>query len=256
MKYKKLLIFITSLIFITTLAFSSIFVFKVAEINLTTIEVNGSSSQINVISSEYAKSYEGKNILFINSKKFKSELENLSGYIKVNKFEKVYPNKINLEIEERVEVFSLKHNGTYYVFDENLTLLTQKKDNINNVNYLPNIELDLNLSDYNENSFLNGRYLELYDEETRKTLNALKETVLERKENIKSIKINVRSDGKINRFLLITMTEGMEIQIDKSNERAKDKLLKLFEYYDACNNKGDTVRRYVTLRDNGEIVVV
>jgi hypothetical protein len=52
------------------------------------------------------------------------------------------------------------------------------------------------------------------------------------------------------------MTEGMEIQIDKANILVKDKLIKLFEYYDLCENKGDVIKRYVTLKENGDIVVV
>ncbi len=256
MKYKKLLIFITSLIFISTLVFSSVFLFKIAEINVTSHKIKGSNNFIDVVLEEYAKTYEGKNLIFKSSKNIKSDLENLSGYIKVNKVEKVFPNKLNIEVEERAEVFSLKYNGDYYVFDETLKLLTKKSENVNNVNGLSNVELYLNLSDFNENGFLNSDKLEFYDQEMKNTFAEISGLILERKENIKSIKVNVRSDGKINRFLLFTMTEGIEIQIDKSNERVKDKLEKLFEYYDACENKGDTVRRYITLRDSGEIVVV
>ena len=256
MKYKKLLIFITSLIFITTLFFSSIFLFKIAEINVTTRKISGSNNYIDVLTTEYAKNYKGKNIIFTASENIKSDLENLSSYIKVNKIEKVFPNKLNIEVEERLEVFSLKYNEEYCVFDENLKLLSVKKENVNNINGLNNVELVLSLSDYNETLFASSKVLEFYDEQTQEMFDIIKSIVVERKDNIKSISVNVRSDGKINRFIVVTMTEGMEIQIDKSNERVKDKFDKLFEYYDSCDNKGDTLRRYVTLRDNGEIVVV
>ncbi len=256
MKYKKLLIFITSLIFVTALIFSSVFLFRIAEINLTVNSLRGSNENVNGVVSTYMKSYEGKSIVLSSKKKIKLELEGLSKYVKVISVEKVFPNKLNVEVEERLETYALEYQNAYYIFDEDLKLLDKKQENLNNINYMPNIELILNLSDYNEKSFLNEKSLNFYDSETQNCFEIIKQKVLDRRENIKSITVNVRTDGKINKYLVLTMTEGLEIQIDKSNERLEDKLNKLFEYYDQSENKGDTVKRYVTLKDNGEIVVI
>ncbi len=256
MKYKKLLIFITSLIFVTTLAFSLVIIFKIAEIDLTVSTVKGSNENVTAVVSERLNSYNGKNIIFTSANNIKKELESLSGYVKVKSVKKVFPNRLNVEIEERVEVFSVKYKNEYYVLDEDLKILLKKQENFNNVNGLPNIFLDLSLSDYNEKTLVSTKTLTFYDEEIEKAFSEIKDLILQRKENIYSIKVNVRSDGKLNRYLLFTMTEGMEIQIDKANLLAKDKLIKLFEYYDSSENKGDTVKRYVTKRDDGEIVVV
>lgn len=256
MKYKKLLIFITSLIFITTLIFSSVFLFKVAEIDLAVNSVKGSNENIHDVAVEYLNSYKGKNIIFTNAKGISEELEQLSGYVKVNGVQKVFPNKLAVDIEERLEIFTIKYQNEYYVLDENFKTLVKKQENVNNINGLPNILLDISLSDYNEDTLVSSKTLALYDKEMVKAFNEMKDLILSRKENITAIKVNVRSDGMLNRYLVFTMTEGMEIQIDKVNELSKDKLSKLFEYYDSTENKGDTIRRYVTLRDDGEIVVV
>ncbi len=256
MKYKKLLIFITSLIFVTALIFSSVFLFRIAEINLTVNSLRGSNENVNGIVSTYMEAYEGKSIVLSSKKKIKSELEGLSKYVKVVNIKKVFPNKLSVEVEERLETYALEYQNAYYIFDEDLKLLDKKQENLNNINYMPNIELILNLSDYNESSFLNEKSLDFYDIETQNYFEIIKQKVLDRRENIKSITVNVRTDGKLNKYLVLTMTEGLEIQIDKSNERLEDKLNKLFEYYDQSENKGDTVKRYVTLKDNGEIVVI
>jgi hypothetical protein len=77
-----------------------------------------------------------------------------------------------------------------------------------------------------------------------------------RRQNVKSITLNVRSDGKLNRFLSFNMTECVVIQIDKVEEYTADKLNKLFNYYDALENKGDIIKKYVTKLENGDIVVL
>lgn len=256
MKYKKLLIFITSLIFVTTLVFSSVFFFKIAEIDLTVNSVIGSNENLDGVLSSRLEKYNGKNILFVSVKDVKKEMENASGYVKVNSVKKVFPNKLAVDVEERVEVFAIKRQNEYYILDENFNTLVKKQENVNNVNGLPNILLDISLSDYDEETLVSSKTLSLYDEKTTDTFNEIKEFLLLRRENIASIKVNVRSDGMINRYLVFNMTEGMEIQIDRSNVLSKDKLVKMFEYYDSSENKGDTTKRYVTLLDTGEIVVV
>ena len=256
MKYKKLLIFITSLIFIMTLIFSSVFLFKIAEIDVTVNSVVGSNENINGIVKEHVGLYQGKNLIFISTNKIEEELEKISGYVKVKSVVKVFPNKLLVSVEERVEVYAIKYQGEYWIFDEDFKTLIKKQDNLNNVNELSNIVLEISLSDYNEETLKSANSLSLYDDEMQNTFNEIKNLIVSRKENIKSIKVNVRSDGKINRYLSFVMTEGMEIQIDKVNVRTTDKLNKLLEYYDLCENKGDTIKRYVTLRDDGEIVVV
>ena len=256
MKYKKLLIFITSLIFVTTLIFSSVFLFKIAEIDLTVNSVVGSSENVNGIVSNCLETYKGKNLIFASTDKIEGELEKASGYVKVKSVNKVFPNKLSVEVEERVEVYAIKYQEEFWILDEDFKTLVKKEDNLNNINGLPNILLDISLSDFDENTLKSSNTLSIYDSEMQKAFNEIKDLVVERKENIKSIKLNVRSDGQLNRYLSFTMTEGIEIQIDKANISIKDKLIKLFEYYDLCENKGDVIKRYVTLKDNGEIVVV
>ena len=256
MKYKKLLIFITSLIFFTTLIFSSVFLFRIAEIDLTVNSVVGSNENVNGVVSTCLEEYKGKNLIFVNTNKLEDELENISGYVKVKSIDKAFPNKLQVTVEERVEIYAINYQDEYWVLDEDFKTLTKKAENVNNINGLPNVLLDVNISDFNETSLKSSSILSFYDEYIQNSFNEIKDLIVSRKENIKSIKVNVRSDGQLNRYFSFTMTEGMEIQIDKVNISTKDKLLKLFDYYDSCENKGDAIKRYVTLKENGEISVV
>ncbi len=245
----------TSLIFITTLVFSFIYVFKTAEIQVSSYEIEGSNNNITSISNEVLSSYHKKNLIFISKKKLKSKLESKSGYINVKSIEKNLPNKLIVTIEERREVYSFKVNDKYMILDENLRVLIEKDQNINNVNALTNIEIKANLADYDANLLSTGADFKFYDEEINKSFEILRSFIIERKENVKAVEVNVRTDGQINKYLLFTMTEGLTIQIDKANENLEDKLIKMFEYYDSTENKGDTQKRYVTKLTTGEIVV-
>ena len=246
----------TSLIFITTLVFSFVFVFKTAEIQVSSFEIEGSNNDISELTLDYLNDYYKKNLIFISKKKIKSNLEELSGYISVKLVEKKLPNKLIVKVEERREVYSFKVNDKYMILDENLKVLAQKDKNVNNINGLSNVEIKANLSDYDVNLLTKGCDFKFYDEDINRGFTLLKSYVINRKENIKSIEVNVRSNGKINKYLLFTMTEGLTIQIDKAGEDLEDKLIKMFEYYDLLENKGDTVKRYVTKLNTGEIVVV
>ncbi|MBO5926926.1 MAG: FtsQ-type POTRA domain-containing protein [Clostridia bacterium] len=256
MKYKKLLLFTTSLIFIITLVFSLAYVFRVAEINVKCNELSGSNEPISEMANLYLEDYYQENIIFLNKNRIKEDLENISGYIEVKKVEKKYPNKLIVEIVERREVYSFKSGNDFWALNESFNVITKKSENVNNLTGLPNVEIVVNLADYDDSKLIKGGKLSLYDNKTAESFNIIKQLVVERKENLKSITVNVRSDGKVNRYLLVTMTEGMVFQIDKSDEFLMDKLLVMFEFYDAFENKGDEIKRYVTKLDSGEIKVV
>lgn len=256
MKYKRLLLLITSLIFITALVCCFFTMFKTAEINVSASQIENSSEDILSLSTSSLEKYHKKNLVFINKANIKSELESLSGYISVDKIEKKFPNKLNIKISERKEAYAIKLSNKYAIVDNNYVIIKIKDENVCNIDSLPLIEFKVNIADYDETHINEGKSFLLYDEKINSVLKTLSPFISARRENVKSIAVNVRSDGKLNRFLSFKMTEGVEIQIDKVDEFSEDKLLKLFDYYDSLENKGDIQKKYVTKLDGGEIVVL
>ena len=256
MKYKKLLLLITSLIFFTALFCSFFAVFKTAEIFVCCKQIENSPEDLSNSTKVLLEKYHNKNLVFINKDKLKNEIESLSGYIKVDDIDKKFPNKLNVYISERKEEYAIKLLNGYLIVDSEYKVLKVNDKNCNNVDNLPLIEFNVNVADYDETIIKQGTRFTLYDTATNNVLSTLSTYLKNRRQNVKSITINVRSDGKLNRFLTFEMAEGVIIQIDKVDENTVEKLEKLFNYYDTLENKGDIVKKYVTKLESGDIVVL
>ncbi|MBO7215347.1 MAG: hypothetical protein J6V66_07665, partial [Clostridia bacterium] len=83
MKYKKLLVLITCLLFVTVAIFCFASAFKVTDIELETITVDGSNENVSELAKDYLDDYNAKNLLFISKNAIISDLESLSGYLSV-----------------------------------------------------------------------------------------------------------------------------------------------------------------------------
>lgn len=106
--------------------------FKLPYFNIATIEILGNSNASKDEIVEAAKIKLGSNIFyesFVDSKKRITE----NPYILNVKFKKVLPNKIEIQIEERVAVFYGKVNKVYYILD-NKGILLEKRSDIKNKN--------------------------------------------------------------------------------------------------------------------------
>ena len=255
MKYKKLLIFVTSLIFLVTLVVSFVTIFKVAEIELHVVEIENSNVELKESCVNVLENYKNKNLIFIKKSNVENELKSTSGYVKVVSLEKAYPNRLVISVEEREEAYAVKAGDKYAVLDKDFNVLAVKNENVNNLNKA-NVEIKSDLSNYDESLLVVGGAFKLYDDSSTAILNTISPKIVEMRENLKSIFVNVKSDGQDNRFIRLTFVEGLEIEIDKVDEYTLEKLEKAFDYYKNSSNKGDTVKKYVTKLVTGEIVVL
>ena len=106
--------------------------FKLPYFNIATIEILGNSNASKVEINEAAKIKLGSNIFsasFVESK----ERIIKNPFILGVKFKKVLPNKIVIQVEERVAVFYGKVKNTYYILD-NKGILLEKRSDIKNMN--------------------------------------------------------------------------------------------------------------------------
>lgn len=253
MKYRKLLVLITCLLFVTVAVFCFASAFKVKEIELNATTVSGSSENIEEKVSNYLERYSNKNLLFIDEEDIKKGIISISGYVELISVEKVMPNKIVVDVCEKLECFSFVNGSNYYALDSKLNVLAKKEDLLNNVDKNPNVLLTLSSSDYNSNVEL-SKQLSVFD---GKTLNALllsSNILFENREDLSEVIVTTKRDGYTYRTFTLKMKEGVEFIIYNVVDETLLKLAKTFEYYEKLSNKGSGTYN-VVLSDNGEILI-
>ncbi len=256
MKYKRLLVFVTSMIFFTALVICFFAVFKTAEIYVDVNAVSGSNEEVADKVQALLKDKEGKNLLFISTEDIEKEINGASSYAKVTKVVKKYPNKLEVFVEERVEKFAIQYENKYYTLDEELHVLNVKDTNVNNIDGLPNLLISFDIADIDTSTIKIGENLKIYDEKTMAYFKGNINALVEKRGDIDSIAITVKKEKFYFRRLTLKMREGMVINIDKADIRTDEKILKALEFYYASPNKGDYTEYFVNVLDStGEINV-
>ncbi len=267
MKYKRLLTAVTILLFIVVAVISFSYLFKINDIKLSVTHIENSSEDIDGKITEYSKSLEGKNILFLNEKSIKEDLLKMSPYIEVVSIMKNYPSQIKITVREMKESFSIKIEDKYYVVDNHLRILAIKDKNENNVDGLKNIELIVNGSDIDLSNLKEGKTIKFIDEETSKYLLSNSNTIIENvvinnienfslmREDVASIKINVLTNGNVNRKIILTTNEGMIVNFDNADIRLNDKI----EFFNSWYKDINTIKSgeyTITIDNNSNEIAV
>ncbi len=253
MKYKRLLVSVTVLLFIVVAVFSFNFLFKISDVQLSVTYVENSTENISEKVSEYSKTLEGKNLLFLKTSDIESEIMQISPYVNVDKIEKTYPCSIKISVTELEEVFTLKANNKYYMLDTSLRILNENIVNENNVTKKPNLVIVADESDYK--NLIIGSRLEFLDSVTNNYILSLTSKIKEFSENITQIEVNVLTGGVFNRTLTITTIEGMTVQFDNANVQTLEK----FDFFKTWYSLQETVKDgnyFITIdKFSNEIVV-
>ena len=256
MKYKRLLVFVTSMIFVSALIICFFAMFKTAEIIVNVKTVNGSNEQVTEKVEESLSDAYGKNLLFISTEDIKNQVNSLSSYAKVIEVVKHYPNKLEIVVEERLEKFSVEYNGEYYAIDGELHVLSKKNVNENNVDNNPNVLLKFDVADIDANTLQIGSTLKIYDEKTLNYLLTNADKLYLNRGDISSIEITVKKEKVYFRRLTLKMREAIVINIDKADIKTTEKIEKALEFYSLSPNKGEALEYFVNiLAETGEIVV-
>lgn len=255
MKYKRLLILVTLLISITALIFCGTAILSVAEIKLEITPVQNSTVNLEFEAQKVISKYEKKNLLFIKEEQLKKELENCSGYIKVEKIKKEYPNRIFVKIQERTEYFTINYNSKFYMVDSEFKVLAVKNENINSVDGLKDTVLKITTLDFDENQLLKNNKLVLYDKEIETAIKDSYAYLKNRRGDIKEVSLVTVRDGIKVKNLTFEMIEGMKINIINFNIDTQSKITTLFNFYDNFDNKSDNLNEYFVTYSNGTYTV-
>jgi len=101
--------------------------FKLPYFNITKIEITGNVNSSKTQINDIAKIHLGSNILYARFNDSKQKIMT-DPYVSGVKIKKVIPNKIVIDIEEKVALFYGKVNNTYYILDRNGILLEKRTD--------------------------------------------------------------------------------------------------------------------------------
>lgn len=253
MKYKRLLQGVTILFFVVIAVLCFNFLFKITNVELSVTHIENSPENIKEKLSDYSKTLEGQNLLFVSEKDIEKDILEFSPYIKINSIEKIFPCSIKLNVTEHEEVFALKNGENYYMLDNSLTILSCKTQNVNNVTNKTNLLLEIDESDYQ--NLVIGNKLTFLDDTTNVYLTKLIPLITSFKDYFSKLDVNVLTGGVFNRNLTITTIEGMVVQFDNINVQTIEK----FEYFKTWYTSIDTSKEgrfYITIDKISNQIVV
>lgn len=253
MKYKRLLAGVTILFFVVIAVFSFNFLFKISDVKLSVTHIENSPENIKDKLSDYSKTLEGQNLLFISENDIKNDVLEFSPYIDVISIEKIFPCSIKITVTELEEIFSLKSGDKFYMLDSTLRVLSKKDSNVNNVTSSPNLTITADESDYQ--TLKVGSKVNFLDSVTNDYLSKIIPLIDDFKENIINVDINVLTQGVINRTLTLTTIEGMTVQFDNINVKTVEK----FEFFKNWYNLDQTIKEgnyFITVDKNSNQIVV
>jgi cell division septal protein FtsQ len=149
--------------------------------------------------------YLGQGYFSLNLENLKDDIKKINGYVKEIQAQKIFPNKIDLKIEEYIPKYYLEYKETCYIFSQEGIVLEQKNDYIE-----CNLENGIQLLS-NQNIIADNRLI--YDTEISKTVKILEEFTL----NIS--KINIEEDvlrfSDDKREIILESVSDFDAQLSK-----------------------------------------
>ena len=238
---------------VSTICFSALF--KVVDVSLNATVVYGSNEQILDKTEAVLTNYNGKNLVFINEDTLKSEIESTSPYVKVDKIEKIFPNKIKVSVVERKEFYSVAVDGYYYILDDEFYCVSKKQEDVSNVPNARNVTLNVNVADYSVSALQVGKKFELNDATTQSLLSTLTTKLVGKSNEISFVTVKVKENAYYNRQITLGMLEGVNFVLDKADVNLAEKFDFAYNYYLLMPNKTYDVLTISVSAETGEYIV-
>ena len=242
MKNGKLYAILIGVAFAIAVIFSFVFFFSVKEVNA---EYSVYSEEDTASVQQTLDSFKGKSILFVSESDVVSALAGYTRF-KVVSVNKSLPNVINVQIEERREVYHLPIDGVTYCMDKTGFVLGETAEPAGRD------IIDVYFEGIDVLSVTPGGILSTSED-------GFFLSVLEMAEYaglsdcIESVTFRDDRSVEIREAVFKTYT-GVEIVVDKPDVRGHDKIVKAFEVYNATSDFYKTFSRILVLEtDSGEI---
>jgi cell division protein FtsQ len=130
--------------------------------NVKEIEISGNNIITEEQIIEKANINKGDNLFKINRFTVADKLREI-GYIENIDIDKVFPNSIRIEINERIPYVEVIFNGKYYVFDVNSILLEKRSEPLEGLTLISNIKIeDIEVG---EELNINSSFIEIFKDD-------------------------------------------------------------------------------------------
>ncbi len=206
-------------------------IFNVKGVDATYTLYDVTEEKVDILETKLDK-YVGKNLLFVNTDDIVEEIEE-DAYMQVVSIEKEYPNRINVTVKERREVFVMDYNEQKYVLAENGFVLSE----FTKTEYDSRDYIEINLEGVNITELTIGSDVKTDSDEIFYTsLSLAKEVNLT--DCIDSFTVKAYTDEVGDEFVRLATVEfntytKVKIVIPRIDIRGAEKVCKAFEVYDS-----------------------
>lgn len=246
MKRQKTLVAVISVVlFLAALLLGANTVFSVSRIEIA-YGVSSAQAQKDSLALQHAleERYVGENIFFVKDEEVISAFDGYP-YLSVTGFEKKYPDRLVLSVEEKPEVYAaaVEENGgtVYYMLSADGDILRKAQENVNNVDGGENFLLE-GLTYSAENGFASDENFELVLS-VCKQLDAMAGGV---RTCLSSLRLEV---GAVSTEMIVQTLEGVTLQIGNPATLTEEKITAGMEMYLSLDAQSKLIG-YISVRDN------
>lgn len=155
MKRKKLIIFSTFAVFAMIAAVASAWLFRVRYIDLTVSAADDDGATYILVDQTLQSGYVGKLLPFLSCDDVSSDLSK-DPYVKVLSVKKIFPDRLKVEVERRVERYVISGDNYDYVTDDDFILL-KKLDKTDDASRGGLINISVTEKDLSEDDMVLGK---------------------------------------------------------------------------------------------------
>lgn len=236
MRKKNLLVFIlTLLIFLSAALLGVSTVYRVSDVTVYAPVVSKEAqAEAKQLQSELFAAYEKDGTLFVNDEKAKAIVDEFP-YFHLTKFERAYPNRIVIEVQEEAEVYAVPtaDKKAYYILSANGTVLGERATYENRSDGVKNVLISgLNATGEKGEELSGDSCLDsLFT-----VLGYMHERLDGVRRNLLSVEVQRPATDEKQTMFVCTMTEGVKLYIRNPYQDGLEKATAAMDAYFALSD--------------------
>ena len=249
MKYKNLVIVLTCLVafFALVICFKELFSVRDITVEYTVKNEECAEEVMSIL-----EKYRGKSMFFLNEESIKEDITN-GRYLKVSYVKKIYPNEIVVSLTERTERYFYLADDGYYYFDEEFFVTKKSADKPDDALHLTQISFEDKAGREKVVCSLKSRFVLPggYNEKIAECI-SLAGTL---RTNVISAEVVFMPEANNSR-LYLSMTEGVQIAIERADQLFAEKVKAGFDFYLSLEETRKIRGQIVVNSVNGKVKTV
>ena len=252
MRRKILVVVLTALIFLSVgiLGFATVYRVESVTVNASVVS-EAAQEEAQALQGRLNEAYKKDGILFVDDEKAQEIIKEFP-YFRITSFEKDYPNRLIISIQEDAEVYAVaqENSSNYYILGADGTVLGIRETYVNRLNGEENVLLKGLTAMGEKGKLLSG------DECIPSMLtlcNGLSEKLNGIRRNVVSVEVYSRSPQLIYR---IAMREGVKIYVGNPKTNTEEKAKLAIDKYLSLSSEEKLTGRIMISDSTGTVVVV